>query len=382
MFNLLFAGQNALLTVLAARKGTGNPGFIVGPIAKVMGIVYNWLFNFIYSFSETGSLVLAIILFTILVKIVLLPLSYKQIKGTYRMQKLQPEMNKIRAKYANKTDEESQRRMAFELQEFQRENGSGMFAGCLPMLIQLPILYALYYIFNQPYEYVGVISNIYTSVTNAILNIGAAERVELLKPIILAKNMTVDVSVFDQVLGLVKTMSASDWSGILASPEASELSALIMQKNSIEYFFGLNLVSFAGLRFPGVLVPILAGLTTYLSTWYMQKRQFAVNGGSQDEMTAGMTKSMNIVMPIMMGVITINVPIALGIYWTLSNLFSVVQTMLIYKVLENKEKKGELVFKDKKKKEEEQQYRSTIVDRNKFTNQKGANNGGHNSKNR
>ena len=103
-----------------------------------MGIVYDWLFNFIYSFSETGSLVMAIILFTILVKLVLFPLSYKQIKGTYRMQMLQPELNKIKQKYANKNDEESQRRMAFEMQEFQRENGASMFAGCLPFSYSSP----------------------------------------------------------------------------------------------------------------------------------------------------------------------------------------------------------------------------------------------------
>lgn len=379
MFNSFLAGAPVLLKA-------GSPGFIVGPIAKLMGIVYNWLFNFIYSFTQTGTLVLAIILFTLLVKLILFPLSYKQIKGSYRMQMLQPQLNKIRAKYAGKTDEDSQRRMAFEIQEFQRENGASMFAGCLPMLIQLPILYALYYIFNQPYEYVGVINDVYTNITQGLLNIDAATRVEVLKPIILAKNMTVDVSVFDQVMGLVRTMSAADWNGVLTSlgQSAGELSAILAQKHSIEYFFGLNLVSFAGLRFPGVLVPICAGLTTYLSTWYMQRKQKVIMGGQEDQMAAGMTKSMNIVMPIMMGVITINVPIALGIYWTLSNLFSVIQTWGTYKVLENKEKKGELVFKDKKKKkkDEPEAPKSTIVDRNKFTNQKGAGDSGRNTKNR
>jgi len=382
VFNSFLAGAPALL----AARGVGSPGFIVGPIAKLMGIVYNWLFNFIYSFTQTGTLVLAIILFTLLVKLILFPLSYKQIKGSYRMQMLQPQLNKIRAKYAGKTDEDSQRRMAFEIQEFQRENGASMFAGCLPMLIQLPILYALYYIFNQPYEYVGVVNDVYTSITQGLLNIDAATRVEVLKPIILAKNMTVDVSVFDQVMGLVRTMSAADWNGVLTSlgQSAGELSAILAQKHSIEYFFGLNLVSFAGLRFPGVLVPICAGLTTYLSTWYMQRKQKVIMGGQEDQMAAGMTKSMNIVMPIMMGVITINVPIALGIYWTLSNLFSVIQTWGTYKVLENKEKKGELVFKDKKKKkkDEPEAPKSTIVDRNKFTNQKGAGDSGRNTKNR
>ena len=62
MFNSFLAG----FPVLLEARGTGTPGFIVGPIAKLMGIVYNWLFNFIYSFTETGSLVLAIILFTYL----------------------------------------------------------------------------------------------------------------------------------------------------------------------------------------------------------------------------------------------------------------------------------------------------------------------------
>lgn len=379
MFNSFVAGLPAIL----AAKEAGSPGFIVGPIAKVMGTIYNMLFNLIYSITETGSLILAIILFTFLVKLVLMPLMYKQIKGTYRMQQLQPELNKIRAKYANKTDEESQRRMAFELQDFQKENGANMFAGCLPMLIQLPILYALFYIFNQPYEYVGVINDVYTNVTQSLLNVGAAERVEALKPIILAKNMTVDVSVFDQVFGLVKTMSLADWNSVLSTlgTHGTELSAFVMQKHSIEYFFGLSLVSHAGLSFPGILIPICSGITTYFSTWYMQKRQKVMNSGVEDEMTAGMTKSMNIVMPIMMGVITINTPVALGIYWTLSNIFSVGQTWLLYKILAHKDANGTLKFKKKENKQEEQP-KSTIVDRNKFTNQKGAGNSGNSSKGR
>ena len=114
----------------------------------------------------------------------------------------------------------------------------------------------------------------------------------------------------------------------------------------------------------------------------MQKRQKEMNGGAVDDAAAGMTKSMNVVMPIMMGFITINVPIALGIYWTLSNLFSVLQTWATYRVLDKKEKKGELTFKDKKKHNKKEEPKSTIVDRNKFTNQKGAGDSGRNPKNR
>ena len=93
-----------------------------------------------------------------------------------------------------------------------------MFAGCLPLLIQLPILYALYYIFNQPYDYVGVINGVYTNITQSILNIDAATRVDVLTPIVLAReNMQVDVSVFDQVMALVKTMSDTEWNSVLSA---------------------------------------------------------------------------------------------------------------------------------------------------------------------
>ncbi len=372
MFNSFFAGVPAVL----AARGTGTPGFIVGPIAKLLGFFYNILFNFIYSFTQTGSLVLAIILFTLIIKLILMPLSYKQIKGTYRMQQLQPELNKIRAKYAGKTDEDSQRRLSFELQEFQRENGGSAFAGCLPLLIQLPILYALYYIFNQPYNYVGVINDVYTNIANAVLGIDAAQRVKLLTPVIqaLKTDVSYDVALFDDVLTVVKGMSDTQWGTLLASAGSagSELGALIAQKQSVEYFFGLNLVSYAGLKFPGIIVPICAGLTTYLSTWYMTKRQQSMsgNGGTEaEQMSQSMTKSMNIIMPIMMGVITINVPIALGIYWTLSNIFSVLQTWFIYRLLGKKDKRGELVFKNNKNDKKPEERKSTIVDRNKFNKQ-------------
>ncbi len=192
----------------------------------------------------------------------------------------------------------------------------------------------------------------YNSITNAILNIDVAQRVEVFKPIIVSKDMSMDLAVFSDVNNLVKSMTAADWSSAISSlgTSGSSLSTLIAQKHSIEYFFGLNLVTSAGLTFPGILIPIFAGLTTYLSTRYMQSRQQQMTGGSeQEDMAMGMTKSLNVVMPIMMGVITINVPVALGVYWSLSNLFSILQTWATYKVLEEKDNKGELVIDEKGK---------------------------------
>ena len=139
-----FVGAGILL---ALRK----PNFIFGVIANLLGVIYNALFQFIYGISTNGSLGIAIILFTILVKFILFPLMIRQQRSSFKLQQLQPEMNKIRAKYKDKKDQLSQQKMAVELQEFQKNNGISMLGGCLPLLIQLPILYALFYIFQQAY---------------------------------------------------------------------------------------------------------------------------------------------------------------------------------------------------------------------------------------
>ena len=170
-----FVGAGILL---ALRK----PNFIFGVIANLLGVIYNALFQFIYGISTNGSLGIAIILFTILVKFILFPLMIRQQRSSFKLQQLQPEMNKIRAKYKDKKDQLSQQKMAVELQEFQKNNGISMLGGCLPLLIQLPILYALFYIFQQAYLYVDVIAQNYTEITNVLNSAPEAVRATVFQP--------------------------------------------------------------------------------------------------------------------------------------------------------------------------------------------------------
>ena len=130
--------------LLEALPSVRQPGKIVGPFADLMGKVYNLLFELLHSNTSAGSLGLAIIIFTLIVKLILFPLMVKQQKSSFKMQALQPELMKIRKKYEGKTDQMSQQRMAFEMQEFQKKNGVSMVSGCLPMLIQMPVFIALY----------------------------------------------------------------------------------------------------------------------------------------------------------------------------------------------------------------------------------------------
>lgn len=211
--------------LLEALPSVREPGKIIGPIADLMGQIYNMLFNVLHSNNSAGSLGLAIIIFTLIVKMLLFPLMVKQQKSSFIMQQMKPELDKIKAKYAGKTDQMSQQRMAFEMQELQKKNGASMMGGCLPMLIQLPILYALFYLFQNAYVYVDAIGNNYVNIANAILNIPVATRMEVFQPfaqefVDAYKNMAIikdgfDMGQVNDIVMLVGNMKQGDWDVVL-----------------------------------------------------------------------------------------------------------------------------------------------------------------------
>ena len=327
--------------LLEALPSVRQPGKIVGPFADLMGKVYNLLFELLHSNTSAGSLGLAIIIFTLIVKLILFPLMVKQQKSSFKMQALQPELMKIRKKYEGKTDQMSQQRMAFEMQEFQKKNGVSMVSGCLPMLIQLPILYALFYLFQNAYVYVDVIGHNYTDIANAIVNLPVSLRIEVFQPFAREfanayKNVAIikdgiDMGQVNEVVMLVNYLKPDDWNVILQNlgDAGNSLVPLLATKSSIETFLTIPLVSKAGLHFPGIIIPIAAGITT----WLQSKIMMMMNPQNSDSgnPAAAMTKSMLYTMPIMMGVFAINMPAGLGLYWTISNLFGILQQVILSK---------------------------------------------------
>ena len=325
--------------LLAAR----TPGIIIGPIASLLGIVYNALFNFIYSISPVNALGMAIILFTIIVKLIFTPLLIKQQKSTMAMQKIQPELMKIRKKYEGKKDMESQQRMSLEMQRIQKDNNVSMLGGCLPLLIQLPILYALFYIFQQAYVYVDVVGQNYDAITNVIMSIPVDTRLAALSDIIIQHKLTVDVAQAADIKNLISQLTLNDWNTVLNSigSFANELSPLLDVKTEMEYFLGISMVTNPGLSFPAILVPIAAGATTFFQTYALTRNSSAQAGASAQDPTMQSMKIMNYMMPIMMGVMTISLPAGLGVYWTVSNLIQAGQTLLVVKFLKKREAKLE-----------------------------------------
>lgn len=221
------------------------------------------------------------------------------------------------------------------------------------MLIQLPILYALYYIFQNAYVYVDVIGNNYTDIANAIIQIPAALRMEAFTPyaqdlVDTYKNLgTLDLSNVNDVVMLVANIKADDWSNILSvlGDSGNALLPLLDTKNNIETFLTIPLVSKCGLSFPSVIVPIVAGVTTFLQSKVMTSLMNTTANAENDQaaaMTQSMNKMMLYFMPIMMAFFCLQVPAGLGVYWTISNIFGILQQIFLQKFYKKKLAEGAL----------------------------------------
>ena len=341
--------SSVLLNIATAENLTSvrMPGTIVGPISRFLGRFYNMLFDWLNNSVSAGALGLAIIIFTLVVKLILFPLMVNQQKSSAKMQMLQPEMNRIREKYKGKTDQMSQQRMAVELQDFQKGNGISMLGGCLPMLVQLPILYALFYLFQNAYMSVDVIGQNYVDIANAIINIPVGARMEAFSPFAqafadaYAKSATIKESGFDMgtlkdVVMLVNYLKVDDWAQIVATlgTNANELLPLLEVKNAMETFLTIPLVSPAGLKWPGILVPLLAGGTTFIQTKITTSMTPTPDDANNP--AASMTKTMLYIMPIMMGFFCITMPAGLGLYWIIGNIFGMIQQVILNKVFKKK----------------------------------------------
>lgn len=118
-------------------------------IVNGMTEIFKWIHSLIITLGvpkdkEGLSFVLAIFLFTAIIRILILPLNIKSTKSNAKMQEIQPEMKKLQAKYAN-----DPQKLQLETSKLMKENNVSMFGGCLPSLLPLPILFALYYVFQN-----------------------------------------------------------------------------------------------------------------------------------------------------------------------------------------------------------------------------------------
>lgn len=303
---------------------TQETGFLK-PIAWLLGQIFNFLFLFVENIG-IPNIGLCVILFTIIVRLIMMPLTIKQQKFSKLSNMMNPEIQAIQAKYKDKKDNESMMKMNAETKAVYEKYGTSPTGGCLVMLIQLPIMFALYRVI---YKIPGYVSSIYETCNGIFKKITGVENWAT----ILENNDITSLSNLgdkpEEFIDKIYTFSSDTWTKITSIGDFSSVAEESDKLQHITNFFGINLTQAPGWKWSlALLIPLLAGLTQWLSSKLMENKNTTSNNSQQPGM-AGSMKVMNTVMPIMSAFFCITFPACIGIYWITSSVVQIVQQLII-----------------------------------------------------
>ncbi len=283
--------------------------------------IFGYLFRILYGFVANYGI--ALVIFTVFFRVILLPSNIKQQKSSAKMMRLQPKLKRIREKYQDYNPQERQQKIQMETSElYQKEGYSSMGASCLPLLLQFPILIGLYGIIQKPLTYVlNLSAEVITSLTEAATALGLQEAAGkrgafYLEPIVITN--------IEKILE--------------AKPEflttfANEIEAI---RNFDFRIFGIDLglipndvYKSMGLNKETIFIlaiPVLSGIASLLTSLLSQIRQKKTNPDMQNQQMMG---CMMLMMPIWSVYLCWNFPVGMGMYWILSSLIAFFQTLII-----------------------------------------------------
>lgn len=323
---------------------TTQTGFLK-PIAWLLGQIFNGLFNLIYNIAEWFTdkpyhvpiIGISVILFTIIVRLILLPMTIKQQKFSKLSGLMNPELQEIQAKYKDKRDQVSMMNMQAETKAVYEKYGTSPTGGCLTMLIQLPIMFALYRVIYKIPGYVTKIRELCGGIADKITGSGDdwATKLDAINGISVSAS-TGRASLIDKIYNL----SPEKWSEVQNAFSSVDFGNAYDQIHGYNNLFGISLTQAPGWRLSwALIIPILAGLTQWLSVKLMENKN-NVNVGSQNDQQAGMASSMkvmNTIMPILSAVFCVSFASCIGLYWIASSVVQIVVQLIINKKMNNKD---------------------------------------------
>ena len=346
-------------------------GGILGPFATVLGIIMDWLFKLtsIFGIQNIG---LCIILFTLVTKLLMFPLTLKQQKSSKLMSIMQPELNAIQAKYKGKSDQESMMKQNVEIQALYEKYGTSMTGGCLQLVIQMPILFALYQVIYHIPAYVSSVKDVFMNVVTSITALGV-DHVGILTQFATDNKVNMarvkDIATKNGLVDFLYQLNPTQWAALqdlFPSIQGTivENAAKIEHMNS---FLGINLASTPfSVMFPNgfaggfnfslaILIPILAGLSQWLSARLMTVNQPTAGKDDGNSMAQSM-KMMNTMMPLMSVFFCFTFASGIGIYWIVSAIVRMVQQVFINKHL-SKMSVDDMIEKNKEKAQKKKEKR-------------------------
>lgn len=314
---------------------TAYDGMFLGPIAKILG----WLMNGIYylmSLLHIENVGLSIILFTIVIYIVLFPFTYKQQKFSKLQQKMQPELNAINKKYHGKKDQASMMAMQEETQAVYEKYGVSMMGSCVQMLIQMPLLFALYRVFMNVPAYVTGVKNNFSVLVDEIMATGGYQEkmTQLVTDLRILTQPAADFTVTDptaisnSIVDVLYKLNSTGWDTLKETfPQLSEtISTTFAKVSDVNNFLWLNIsdtpwqiirTNFESRSYLLVFLALMIPVLSYVSQVVNMKLipQNSNTGNEQSDNMARQMNMMNKTMPLFSLVMCFSVPVGLGIYW-------------------------------------------------------------------
>ena len=332
---------------------TAYDGAILGPIAKILGWIMNGVYNLMAAVG-IENVGLAIIIFTIIIYMLMYPMTYKQQKFSKLSQKMQPEIQAIRKKYENKKDQASMIAMNEETQMVYEKYGVSMTGSCGQLLIQMPILFALYRVFmNVPAYVTGVKDHFITLVDGIMATEGFADKMTQF----VADNKIYTTSKLDftatdsevlknYTIDVLNKLGTNGWnalSEVFPSLE-STIDSTYETVSKINALGPLNIsdtpwdIMKAGFASGAIIVALCALLVPSLSYLFqilnIKMMPTASSGNDQNDAMGQQMKTMNRTMPLMSLFMCFTVPVGLGIYWVMSSVVRLVQQYFLNKHFE------------------------------------------------
>ena len=323
-----------LLDAFRESVDVQKAGFWDG-ILGVIGKILNWITKYL----GFGSYIVGICLFAIVIEILMLPFSIKQQKNSIKQATLRPKEMAIKNKYKGRNDQPTMQKMQAEIQElYQRENFSP-YSGCLPLLIQLPIVMALYNIVMDPLYYsLGVSKNIINALTTFVTASPAAGglgmnlssnrgSIELLASLNKSGENIIDA------LGNFQYYSFSE----AAKDSLDKAVGMIPNFNIGNLNFGMtpSVDNLSGGYWVLMLVPVLTFVTYFLSSKINRKFMYqpATNDGVDARQQACSNSMMDVTMPAMSAFFTLAVPAVVGVYWAFRSWIGLLKSFIMSRIM-------------------------------------------------
>ena len=321
---------NSIIDAFRVKISTENNSDFLSVILSAIGTGLRWMTNTL----GFGNYLLGICLFAIVIEILMLPFAIKQQKNSIRQASLRPKEMAIRNKYKGRNDQVTMQKMQQEIQEFyQRENFSP-YSGCLPLLIQLPIIMALYYIVIDPLHYVlgqssaisSALSTFY-SAARAAGGLGGSLGSHNGTIALLAEIKTNGVELLEGLKDFAFFTNGSD-----VFDSVNSIASSIPNFNVGSVNMGLNpsLDRFDIL----LLVPVLTFATYFLTSKLNRKLNYQpASDGADSRQVACSNNIMDITMPLMSTFFTFMVPALVGVYWMFRSLVGMLKQFIISRIM-------------------------------------------------